>query len=150
MSQARKPERIPKVKSAMTPFPWFVRIEDGVRRAKDLMREQDIRHLPVTRQGQLVGIVTQRDIELAESVTPDPDQREGLQLGDLCTPDPYVVDADERLDHILLEMAERRIGSALVVRHEKLAGIFTATDACRSFGEFLLAMFPDGSGDEAA
>jgi hypothetical protein len=47
-------------------------------------------------------------------------------------------------------MARHHIGSVLVVKRKKLAGIFTVTDACRSYGEFLRAMFPDPPDDEAA
>jgi acetoin utilization protein AcuB len=149
MSLPRKPERIPTVKWAMTPFPWFIQAEDRLARAKQVMVEQDIRHLPVTRDGELVGVVTERDIQLAESITPEQSKREALTVEDLSVLDPYVVDIGDRLDHVLIEMAERRIGSALVTRQGKLAGIFTVTDACRVFGEFLRSMFPEGP-DEAA
>jgi len=37
----------------------------------------------------------------------------------------------------LIEMAERRIGSAIVTRKGEIAGLFTATDACRCFAEHL-------------
>lgn len=150
MATNPRPDHIPAVKWAMTPFPWFIHLEDRLERAKEVMREQDIRHLPVTRDGELVGIVTARDIQLAESITLDPAQREALSIEDVSVLEPYVVDIGQRLDNVLVEMAKRRIGSALVTRHGKLAGIFTVTDACRSFGEFLRAMFPEGSGDEAA
>jgi acetoin utilization protein AcuB len=150
MATNRRPDHIPAVAWAMTPFPWFIHVEDRLERAKEVMREQDIRHLPVTRDGELVGIVTARDIQLAESITSDPARREALSVEDVSVLEPYVVDIGQRLDHVLVEMAERRIGSALVTRHGKLAGIFTVTDACRAFGEFLREMFPEGPGDEAA
>ena len=67
--QARKPDRIPPVKWAMTPFPWFIHIEDRLTRAKEVMEEQGIRHLPVTEGGELVGVLTSRDISLLESAT---------------------------------------------------------------------------------
>lgn len=133
----------------MTPFPWFIRTSDGIEQALELMREQDIRHLPVQHDGELVGIVTQRDIELAQTMSAGAGGRR-LRVEDVCAFEPYVVDVGDRLDGVLVEMARRKIGSALVVKQGKLAGIFTATDACRAFGDFLRAMFPDGPGDEAA
>jgi acetoin utilization protein AcuB len=133
----------------MTPFPWFIQVDDRIEQAVSLMREQDIRHLPVTRDGELVGIVTERDIQLAESMAADSSGRKIL-VREVCAFEPYVVDIGDRLDGVLLEMARRRIGSALVVKQGKLAGIFTATDACRAFGDFLRAMFPKGPGNEAA
>jgi CBS domain-containing protein len=47
-------------------------------------------------------------------------------------------------------MARDHIGAALVVRRGKLVGIFTVTDACRLFAEWLRVRFPGSGGDEAA
>jgi len=49
-------------------------------------------------------------------------------------------------------MAKRRIGSVIVQRQGKLAGILSAIDVCRILGEYLESMFPDGrrGGDSAA
>jgi acetoin utilization protein AcuB len=136
--------------AAMTPFPWFIHIEDGLDRAKQVMAEHQIRHLPVTQEGELVGVVTERDIQLLESTAADPGERDALRVRDASILDAYVVDVSEPLDRVLLEMAKRHIGSALVVKNKKLAGIFTATDACRAFAEFLQVLFPRNDGDEAA
>ncbi len=145
----KKPDRIPSVKAVMTPFPWFIHIEDRLTRAVQVMAEHEIRHLPVTQQGRLVGVVSERDIQLVESRT-DPRERDALQVRDACVLDAYVVDVGEPLDRVLLEMARRHIGSTLVVKNRKLAGILTVTDACRAFGEFLRAIFPRDDGNEAA
>ena len=134
----------------MTPFPWFVEAGEPLGRAHELMRDQDIRHLPVTRDDELVGIVSARDIELAVSISPEAAHGESLTVQHVSALDPYVVDIAEPLDSVLSSMAERRIGAALVTRHGKLAGIFTASDACRAFSEFLRAMFPEGPDDEPA
>jgi acetoin utilization protein AcuB len=144
-----KPGKIPSIKSVMTPFPWFVRIEDSLDQARALMSEQDIRHLPVTDDGELVGVVSDRDLQLVSGAASSPEQRARLTVRDACVPDAYVVETSEPLDRVLLTMAEGHIGSALVVKHGKLAGIFTFTDACRCFGELLQSLFPDG-GDDAA
>ena len=47
-------------------------------------------------------------------------------------------------------MNDRHIGSVLVTCKGKLAGLFTVTDACRHFGEYLRQQFAPGGGDEAA
>jgi CBS domain-containing protein len=86
---------------------------------------------------RLVGIVTDRDLKRAL----DPDlglpSRDELFVRDVYLPDPYVVDTSTPLDHVLAGMSERHVGSALVTKHGRLAGIFTATDACRLYGEHL-------------
>ena len=146
----KKPDRIPPLKSVMTPFPWFIRIEDPLARAKEVMEQQGIRHLPVTKDDEPVGVVTARDIRLLESAIQDPQRRAALSVRDACVLDAFVVETSEPLDRVLLEMARRHLGSVLVVKGKKLAGIFTVSDACRSYGEFLRAMFPDPPDDEVA
>jgi hypothetical protein len=47
-------------------------------------------------------------------------------------------------------MAEHHIGSAVVTRHGKLAGVFTSSDACIHFAEFLRDQFRRSGGDDAA
>jgi CBS domain-containing protein len=148
--EEKKPDRIPPVKSVMTPFPWVIQIEDPLSRAKQVMEERGIRHLPVTEDGEPVGVVTARDIRLLESAIQDPQRRAALSVRDACVLDAFVVETSEPLDRVLLEMARHHIGSALVVKGKRLAGIFTVTDACRSYGEFLRAMFPDPPEDEVA
>jgi CBS-domain-containing membrane protein len=56
----------------MTPFPWHVHLDDHLGHAREVMRERGIRHLPVTDDGELVGIVTDRDIGLVENATREP------------------------------------------------------------------------------
>ncbi len=141
--------RIPSVKSVMTPFPYSVAPDATVREARELMRDHGIRHLPVVEDHALVGIVTDRDIKLM--LGPDfdyPDQNE-IVVSDIALDDPYVVDLEVPLDTVLAEMASRHVGSALVTRGERLAGVFTATDACRCFAEHLRKSRP-GGGDAAA
>jgi len=132
----------------MTPFPWKVRLDDSLSHATAVMRERNIRHLPVTDGDRLVGIVTERDIGLVENAVRSSGEGASLRVRDACEPDAYVVDLSAPLDRVLAEMAERHIGSALVVKGGKLAGIFTSSDACHHFGRFLVQAF--GSGDDDA
>jgi len=146
---AKRPERIPSIKAVMTPFPWHIQVDDPLGRAHEMMREHDIRHLPVTNGDELVGIVTKRDIGLVEQATANPSEREALTVRDACTLDAYVVDLSQPLDRVLAEMAARHIDSALVVKRGRLAGIFTSTDVCHHFGQFLRMLFDHGSDDAA-
>jgi CBS domain-containing protein len=69
---------------------------------------------------------------------------------DICVRETYIVELAEPLDRVLLHMARHHIGSALVVKDRRLAGIFTITDACRAFGELLRTLFPSGGDDQVA
>ncbi len=93
-------------------------------------------------------MLSDRDIKLLlgpDFAYPEPSE---LTVGDAYQPQSYSVDLNTPLDVVLLEMAARHIGSALVTRKGRLAGIFTATDACREFG--LLLQKRRGGPDQAA
>jgi acetoin utilization protein AcuB len=129
-------KKIPPIESVMTPFALSVEIDDLVRVAEDIMIDNEIRHLAVTDSGVLVGVVSDRDIAFTSN-TAESDLRDRLHVRDVCSLDVYSVERNERLDRVLMEMAERHIGSAIVTESGKIAGVFTATDACKSFAEFL-------------
>lgn len=121
----------------MTAFPYSVEQDSPVDEALEFMRRHKIRHLPVTRTGELIGIVSDRDIKLM--LGPDfayPDARE-LKVKDAMVQDPYIVDYSTPLGTVLNRMAEQHIGSAIVTRKGKLVGVFTSTDACRAFADYL-------------
>ncbi len=46
----------------MTPQPQTIDVEENAGKALQMMRDGGFRHLPVTRKGQLIGIVSIRDI----------------------------------------------------------------------------------------
>ena len=106
--------------------------------------------MPVTDAGKLVGVVTDRDISLLLGTESLSERRRALKVRDACALEAYVVELTEPLDKVLTHMAEGRIASALIVKQGKLVGIFTATDACRRFAEFLRAEFERPSPEEAA
>ena len=132
----------------MTPFPQSIDVGSAIREARELMVRFGVRHLPVTDNNMLVGVITDRDIKRAL----DPDlgfpPKEELFVSDVAVFDPYIVDVSEPLDAVLLQMAEERIGCALVVSEGRLAGIFTTTDACMLFGEHLRSEFPATIGND--
>ena len=114
------------------------------------MQKQNIRHLPVISGGKLAGIVSDRDIKLYLGPDLDYPQATETRVRDVYLANPYVVDLNEALDNVLVAMAERHIGSVLVTRDGKLAGLFTATDACRAFAEHLRRQYRPMGGDDAA
>jgi CBS domain-containing protein len=129
--------RVPKLKNAMTPFPYSVDAEAPIDEAVEFMRTHKIRHLPVTTKGALTSLVSDRDIKLV--LGPDfayPNSRD-LKVRDAMVKDCYIVDLATPLAVVLRHMASERIGSAVVTRRGKLAGVFTANDACRAFADYL-------------
>ena len=143
-------KKMPVLKTAMTPFPYSIGLDASFDEASELMGQHNVRHLPVTRDHQVVGVITDRDMMSAMHVRSKSNDATGLGVSDLYIADPYIVSVDEPLDNVLLTMAERHIGSAIVTKAGKLVGMFTSMDACRSFGGYLREHFPHPTDDEAA
>ena len=140
--------RMPPVAAAMTAFPYHVQANDPVSEVERLMEEHGIRHIPVQDGGRVIGMISDRDLHhLVNPALPRRD-RERIRARDILVPDPYVVEMSTALHLVVEEMARRQIGSAVVVRHGRLAGILSATDVCRVLGEILRQRFPGG--DDAA
>lgn len=136
--------------SVMTPFPYAVDIDDSLRRAREVMANHDVRHLPVLRKHMLVGILSDRDIKRAMNPDLGLPPLDELFVRDVYVPDPYVVEDDAPLDGVLDHMAANHIGSVLVTKQGRLAGIFTSTDACRVYCDHLRRLFRPRAGNDAA
>jgi acetoin utilization protein AcuB len=133
----RSMKRNPQVIAFMTPFPHSIDIDAPLARARKMMRDGCFRHLPVTSGGDIVGVVTDRDIKLL--LGPDfgnPKERE-LKVRDAYVDKPCVVHASTPVAAVARTMAEHHIGSAIVTKNGKLVGIFTVTDACRALAEII-------------
>lgn len=126
---------VPPISKYMTTTPHTAECGDTLAAAAKAMREHGIRHLPVVEGDKLLGIITERDIRFVESFQ-DVDPEE-LTLEEAMTEEPYAVAPDTPLDEVATTMAERKLGSALIVQNEKLVGVFTTVDACRALAELL-------------
>ena len=103
--------------------------------AHRMMREHHFRHLPVLKGGKIVGVLSDRDLRLVETLHDvDPNQ---VRVEDAMTAKPYSVSPDAPLDEVVATMAEHKYGCAVVMQNDKLVGIFTTVDACRAFAEML-------------
>lgn len=140
---------MPQLKTLMTPFPYSVDIDAPVDEARELMEAHQIHHLPVTDGHALVGLVTDRELR-AGADTESTVENDALKVRSIYTAQTQIVDLNEPLDTVLLKMAKRRIDSVLVTRKGNLAGVFTSTDVCRSFGEYLRDTFRPDDGNDAA
>ncbi len=129
---------MPTIKVAMTTFPYTIDIEASIADARAMMVMHDVRHLPVVDGAALAGIVSERDLRVAEGAG----RQENDAVRTACVLDTYLVEVDRLLDDVVAEMAERHIGSALVVKSGKLVGILTTSDACRLLAALLRECFP--------
>ncbi len=131
---------MPQIQKFMTAMPHTIGKKIPIKTALSMMREYRIRHLPVQEGGELVGIITDRDVKLASSFKGAAD----LTVEEVMSPDPYTVQPSATLDHVVSEMAEHKYGCAIVVQgNGKTVGIFTAVDAMRVLGETLTAFYKE-------
>ena len=135
-------QRIPLVKAVMTPFPYSVETTSLVGEARALMEQHSIHHLPVVDGEELVGIISDRDLRLLADPESGKAADGNVTVGAACERNVYVVELTQRLDGVLDGMLERRIGSAIVVKADRVVGIFTAVDACRFLRRLLGEFFP--------
>lgn len=126
---------MPAVSRYMTRQPWTIGREESLAAAHRLMREHQIRHLPVLDGGRLVGIVSQGDLHLLETIAEFP--LESVEIAEAMTPGPCVVPGDTPLDEVVEMMAAKKYGSVIVMGRDGVEGIFTTVDACRAFAAVL-------------
>jgi len=123
------------VEHYMTRSPYTIGQEQTLAAAHDLMRIHQIRHLPVLHGGRVVGMVSMRDLHLVETL-PDVNP-EHITVEDAMTGDPYRVAPQASLCEVAREMAEKRLGSAIVVEGNKVVGVFTTVDALTALADVL-------------
>ena len=131
--------------------PVFVDENDSMKKAMDIMKEREIRHLPVLKGGdKLVGILTERDIKQASpSSATALEIREIFYLLDkvkvkqIMTRRVFTISSDAPIEEAALIMREKKIGCLPVVAGGKLVGILTETDILDAF---LDAMGVNGPG----
>jgi acetoin utilization protein AcuB len=122
----------------MTKRPITVTPEDLVARAGDLLKQNRIHHLPVTVDGDLVGIVTGSDLrnfamELSASVAGGDVVVTRRTVGEIMTRDVVTVNPQDTLEDALLLLHRRRFGALPVVEGPKLAGIISKADILAAF-----------------
>ena len=126
---------IPTIQKYMTTSPHTIGEDQPMTIAHRMMREHHVRHLPVLRGAKIVGLVSDRDLNMVETLK-EVDPRKVL-VSEAMSQEPYVVSPDAPLDEVVREMAEKKYGSVVVTQHDKVVGIFTTVDACRAFSDLL-------------
>ena len=117
------------VLDAMTARPVTVSPEATVAAAVSAMRRGRFRHLPVVAGTELVGVVSERDletwpgagVEVAESLAERP-------VAEVMTSQPVTVWPDEPVEVAARLLVDNAIGCLPVVAEEGLVGILTVSD----------------------
>jgi acetoin utilization protein AcuB len=126
---------IPAVRKFMTTSPRTIGADQTMAHAHVVMREHRIRHLPVLAGRHLVGVLSDGDLHLVETLR-DVDPNE-VRVEEAMTDTVYTVSPETPVDQVVREMARHKYGSAVVVDNEHVVGVFTTVDACQAFAELL-------------
>jgi acetoin utilization protein AcuB len=124
------------VKGWMTSDVITVDEDTSMMKASQIMKENNIRRLPVMRKGKLVGMVTDRDIkEASPSKATTLDVHElyyllsELKLKDIMRKSLVTVGPEETVEKAAVKMLEHRISGLPVVNDKgKVVGVITQGD----------------------
>ena len=131
-------QHMPTLAHILTPFPHTIDSQTSIETAADIMRQQGIRHLVVTSEDDFTGLISERDFQQHEVFGSHSDC---LTVDDLCTHNVVVADIHDPLDKVLDAMAEKQLGSVVVLKNGELSGILTTVDVCRHFSQYLKEQF---------
>ncbi len=130
-----------KVRDIMTREVTTLGRNDTLQLARDIMNLERTRHFPVMEEGEVVGVVSQRDIFHASlgSVIKYGEKAEREFLGTVTVKevmsDPITVSPDTSIKQAAQLMVEKKIGCLPVVEEENLVGLITETDLLREVAE---------------
>ena len=106
--------------------------KDNLAKARELMHDNSIHHLPVCVDKELVGLVTLTNVLAAtDSILRDPDSRlhaNEILIEDMMVKDIATVDENASLRQAALFLEKHRIGCLPIVTDGNLHGIVTDTD----------------------
>jgi len=124
------------VEEFTTPNPVTASADLPVDELRRLMQEHGVRHLPIVRDGRIVGIVSDRDVRVALGLGDG--QRIQVRAADLMATDLLTVNATQPLDEVAFAMSDKKLGSAIVNDQQgEFLGIFTVTDALNALIEIV-------------
>jgi acetoin utilization protein AcuB len=101
----------------------------GVGQALKLMQKHQIRHLPVTEQGHMVGWITSRDLREVLLVS----MLEEIKVGDVMLQAPLSVTPATEVEEAARLIHEHKIGGMPVLEGDKLVGVITMLDLISAF-----------------
>ncbi len=124
-----------KVEEFTSPYVISISSEDTLDTALNLMQENGIRHLPVIKDGDVLGMVSERDVLTHMGKVWD----KVMHVEDIMNSDILSVNANDNLGDVAFALSSQKKGSAVVLDDEgKVYGIFTTTDALNALVEIFL------------
>ena len=117
----------------MTEKPLSVGPRESLEKVKELMDLNEIRRIPVVKEGKLLGLVTEGDLRVL------PPARLQEPAADIMASPVLTVSPYEPLEDAVHKMRSNKVGSLPVVHEEKLVGIITDSDIFHAIETFMEA-----------
>lgn len=120
-----------RLKDVMTPCPVSIAASGSLEEARRLMTLHGLRHLPVLEQGEVIGLISQRDLEMSERLC-NISGSCPVNVQAMEPKDPLVVDEDMLLVELAESLTINKADCVLAANGEgQFTGIFTTSDAFR-------------------
>ncbi len=118
-----------KIRDIMTTPALCLDASQSVSEAAKYMRENDVGDVLVTRNGQLCGIVTDRDI-VVRCIAPgeDPDE---MRIEEICSRQLTTLSPEDAVETAVEQMREKAVRRIPVVDEDRLLGIVSLGDLAR-------------------
>lgn len=115
------------IRELMTPQPITLPSDTSVQEAARTMRDTDIGDVLVDDDGQLRGIVTDRDLVIRGLA--ERDDLSDMRLHEVCSEHVITARPDEEVDNVIAKMREHAIRRIPVVDNGEAVGMFSLGDA---------------------
>ncbi len=128
----------------MTPNPATVIPQASVAETWDLMRELEVRHVPVVQGGALVGMLSDRDLARLDMTPEGADalrQELATPIRNLMSSDVILVEPETEVSEVVDLLLEHKVGAVPVVRGgtREVVGIVSYIDVLRALQPLLRA-----------
>lgn len=131
----RRDER--SIRHWMTPEPRSIGSGATLASALRLMTSYSIRHMPVVDRGELVGVLSDRDIAVVQSI-------HGVDLNETTvahamTEHVHCTSPNDSVRSVVARMADQKVSCAVITTGKAVVGIFTTADALEMLAHYLPA-----------
>src|SRR3990172_4294677 len=143
-SQSRRRADQALVRDYMTPQPEALEASQNLLDAVLLLRKSGFWHIPVLDQGQLAGVISERDLwRFSPTMLIPLSQQdynrvfEETSIGKVMTRDPQTITPDAPLFQAVELLFQNRLGCLPVMEADQLVGIITVRDMLRALNDLI-------------
>jgi CBS domain-containing protein len=118
------------IREVMTANPSTIETDGFVVEAAKIMKQEDAGVIPVTENGRLIGMVTDRDIAIR--VVAEGKDPQSTSVREVASTDLVTIDPQQELDEALRLMAQHKVRRLPVVEEDgRLVGVVAQADVAR-------------------